>query len=80
MATSRVIIYTTEYCPYCHAAIKLLKSKGVNFQEINVSDNDELRHKLVQMSGGRETVPQIFVDGKSIGGYNELVAFYASEK
>lgn len=72
----KVVIYVTEYCPYCHAAKKFLKSKGVTFEEIDVSDNDELREKLVKMSGGRETVPQIFADGKPIGGYDELVAFY----
>ena len=77
---AKVTIYTTEYCPYCIAAKRLLTSKRVKFEEIDVSDNDELRDKLVQMSGGRETVPQIFVDGKCIGGYDELVEYYKSGK
>ena len=76
----KVVIYTTNYCPYCTAAKKLLKSKKISFQEIDLTNDDAMREKLVQMSGGRETVPQIFIDGKSIGGYNELVAFYASGK
>ncbi len=77
---SRVVVYTTEYCPYCHAAKKFLTAKGVQFQEIDVSSDEKMRLKLIQMTGGRETVPQIFVDGKSIGGYDDLVALYASGK
>ena len=75
----KVEIYTTGYCPYCHAAKEFLKSKKVSFTEIDASD-DEVRRKLVEMSGGRETVPQIFADGKSIGGYDELVEYYRSGK
>ena len=75
---AHVVIYTTPYCPYCVAAKKLLTSKKVAFEEIDVSDDDALRAKLVKMSGGRETVPQIFADGKSIGGYDELARLYAS--
>lgn len=70
-----VLVYTTEYCPYCHAAKKFLKSKNVAFKEIDASD-DEVRAMLVKKTGGRETVPQIFADGKLIGGYDDLVAFY----
>lgn len=67
-----VVIYTTDYCPYCHAAKKLLASKKIIYKEIDVTGNDALRDKLVEMTGGRQTVPQIFIDGKSIGGYEEL--------
>lgn len=77
---SKVTIYTTNYCPYCHAAKSLLTSKNVKFEEIDVTDDDALREKLVKMSGGRETVPQIFADGKNIGGYTELVAYFQSGK
>lgn len=70
-----IIIYTTPYCPYCRMAKDLLRQKGAAFKEIDVSEDDAMREKLVQMSGGRETVPQIFVDGKSIGGYDELAEF-----
>ncbi len=76
---SKVVIYTTGYCPYCKMAKDLLRSKGVTFQEIDVSDDDATREKLVQMSG-RETVPQVFADGRPIGGYGELVRFFASGK
>ena len=71
-----VVVYTTPYCPYCRMAKDLLHQKGVAFKEIDVAEDDAMREKLVQMSGGRETVPQIFVDGKSIGGYDELAEFY----
>lgn len=79
MAT-KVEIYTTDYCPYCRAAKDLLKSKGVSFVEIDVSSDDAMREKLVKMSGGQETVPQIFADGQHIGGYTDLAAYYRSGK
>ena len=75
---NEIIIYTTQYCPYCHSAIRFLKSKNVSFKEIDVSDDDAMRQKLVEMSGGKETVPQIFVNEKPIGGYIELVEYYDS--
>ncbi len=71
-----VTVYTTRYCPYCHAATALLRSKGVAFKEIDVTDDDQMREKLVAMSGGRQTVPVIFMDGKCIGGYDELAELY----
>lgn len=74
----KVIVYTTPYCSYCIAAKKLLKLKNVSFDEVDVSRDDAMRERLVEMSGGRETVPQIFVEGRSLGGYDELVAFYNS--
>ena len=74
----KVIIYTTNYCPFCSAAKKFLVSKNVPFEEIDVTGDDEMRRRLVEMSGGRETVPQIFADGQAIGGYEDLVEFYRS--
>ncbi len=71
----KVVIYTTNSCPYCHAAKEFLKSKKVEFENIDVSHDDAMREKLVQMSG-QETVPQIFSGGKSIGGYQDLVRYY----
>ncbi len=77
--TKKVEIYTTGYCPFCHSAKYFLKSKKIEFTEIDVTD-DAMRRKLVKMTGGRETVPQIFADGKLIGGYDDLVRFYQSGK
>jgi glutaredoxin 3 len=71
-----VIIYTTRSCPYCHAAKDFFGAKKVSFKEVDVSQDATMRQKLVEMTGGRQTVPQIFIDGKSIGGYDELVKFF----
>jgi glutaredoxin 3 len=67
-----VQIYTTNYCPYCTRAKALLARKGVRFEEIDVTNDPELREKMVRLAGGRRTVPEIFVDGKLVGGYDEL--------
>ncbi|CAM2070692.1 glutaredoxin 3 [Sulfidibacter corallicola] len=69
---AEVVIYTTPWCPYCIRAKHLLNKKGVAFRDVNVSFDREMRQKLVQMSGGRTTVPQIFINGQSIGGSDEL--------
>jgi len=74
---AKVEVYTTSYCPYCTRAKSLLKSKGVAFEEIDVSGDDALREKMIEMSGGRRTVPEIFINGKIIGGYDELRALEA---
>jgi glutaredoxin 3 len=55
-------------------AKSLLKRKGVAFEEIDVSDDYALREKMIELSGGRRTVPEIFINGKIIGGYDELRA------
>jgi len=78
--TKDVVVYSTDYCPFCRAAKDFLTAKKVKFREIDVSDDAAARDKLVEMSGGRTTVPQIFVDGESIGGYDDLVALYRSGK
>lgn len=65
-------IYTTTYCTYCTKAKNFLSEKGIAFQEIDVTNNPEKRTWL-QEATGRNTVPQIFIQGKSIGGYTDLV-------
>ncbi len=64
-------IYTTSYCPFCVAAKDLLKSKGMEFEEIDVENDPDLREKLSQEHDYR-TVPMIFIDGEFIGGFSEL--------
>ena len=71
---AKVELYTTTFCPFCVRAKSLLKSKGVAFEEIDVTDDAELRQKMVELSGGRRTVPEIFINGKIVGGYDELKA------
>ncbi|MDG2305999.1 MAG: glutaredoxin 3 [Candidatus Binatia bacterium] len=70
---SAVKIYTTPYCPYCHAAKDLLAEKGVAFTEVDVAGDFEERARLADVTGQR-TVPQIFIGDESIGGYDELAA------
>jgi glutaredoxin 3 len=74
---ARVQVYTTQTCPYCIRAKALLGKREVPFEEIDVSRDDEKRAWLVSASGMR-TVPQIFIDGKPIGGSDELHALDAS--
>ncbi|NCO58349.1 MAG: glutaredoxin 3 [Nitrospirae bacterium CG18_big_fil_WC_8_21_14_2_50_70_55] len=69
---STVEIYTTRTCPYCRRAKALLEKKGVAYREIDVSDDEPLRAAMVERAGGRRTVPQIFIDGQSIGGSDDL--------
>ncbi len=64
-------VYSTPYCPYCVQAKMLLERKNLAFNEIDVSGNHELRLELVAKTR-RTTVPQIFIDGQSIGGFEEL--------
>jgi glutaredoxin 3 len=71
---AKIVIYTTQVCPYCVQAKRLLKKKGVAFEEVDVSRDAELRRSMVQRSGGRLTVPQIFVDGDHIGDCDEIYA------
>ena len=71
---AKVEVYTTSYCPYCIRAKSLLKGKGVAFEEIDVSGDAALREKMIELSGGRRTVPEIFINGRIIGGYDELRA------
>lgn len=70
---SKVEIYTTPTCPYCHAAKALFGDKGVGYEEITVLDPD-LREKMTQRAHGRRTVPQIFVGDTHVGGYDDLAA------
>jgi glutaredoxin 3 len=77
---AKVEIYTTTYCPFCMRAKSLLKSKGVAFDEIDVTDDDELRAKMIELSGGRRTVPEIFINGKIVGGFDELKALDVAGK
>ena len=68
----QVEIYTTPTCGYCAMAKRLLARKGIAYTEYDVAMNPELRGEMVARSGGGRTVPQIFIDGASIGGCDEL--------
>ena len=66
-----ITVYTTQNCFYCRKAKDLLASKGVSYEEIDVSDDAD-RARMVERAGGRRTVPQIFFDDEHIGGYVDL--------
>lgn len=72
MAT--VEIYTTPMCPYCHRAKRLLANKGVAFVEIDLWQEPARRDEMIDRAQGRRTVPQIFVDGRGLGGSDDLYA------
>jgi len=71
---AKVEIYTSMLCGYCHAAKRLLKDRGAEFIEYDVGSDYEKRAKMAERSGGRTTVPQIFIDGTHVGGCDELYA------
>jgi len=74
MATHTVEIYTTPYCPYCVRAKALLEKKGVDYSETDVSEDPRLRDAMTKRAGGSYTVPQIFIDGRHVGGCDDLHA------
>jgi glutaredoxin 3 len=74
----RIVVYSTPFCGYCGAAKRLLANKGVEVTEIDVMFDPEQRRKMMEMSGGRRTVPQIFIDGRHIGGFDDLSALDAT--
>ena len=69
---STVELYTTPICPYCLAAKDLLRRKGVAFTEFNVMGDAKKREEMVARSGGRMTVPQIFIGATHVGGCDDL--------
>ncbi|KRW95330.1 glutaredoxin 3 [Paracoccus sp. MKU1] len=71
---AKVEIYTTPTCPYCTAAKSLLRKKGIAYEETDVSRDPQLRAAMTQRAGGRRTVPQIFIDGRHVGGSDDLHA------
>ncbi|WP_386071231.1 glutaredoxin 3 [Tahibacter sp. UC22_41] len=70
----RIEMYTTAICPYCVAAKNVLKSKGLEYQEIRIDTDPAQRDEMLRRSGGRRTVPQIFINDQLVGGHDDLVA------
>jgi glutaredoxin 3 len=73
VVNAEVLIYTTGYCPYCQMAKQLLSRKKARFEEIDVEDRPDLRSWLLSASGQR-TVPQVFINGQSVGGFTDISA------
>lgn len=68
-----ITVYTASYCPYCVRAKDLLTQKKLSFKEIDVTNPDD-RMEMMEKSGGRKTIPQIFIGDKHIGGFDDLYA------
>lgn len=77
---TRVVIYTKDWCGYCTAAKQLLGKLGYQYQEIDVTGDLEQYKQMRERAGGRSTVPQIFMDDVSIGGFNELSSLFREKR
>jgi glutaredoxin 3 len=71
---AEVVMYSTGNCPYCVRAKSLLQKKGVTWKELRVDENPELRPEMESRSGGRRTVPQIFIGDVHVGGFDDMCA------
>lgn len=70
----KIEIYTQPWCPFCERAVHILSTKGATFTEINAPNGSAEREEAVRRSGGRTTVPQIFIGERHVGGCDDLVA------
>ncbi len=70
----KITIYTSMLCPYCHLAKELLRKKGVNYDEIDVTGRPDVRSQMTTLAGGRVTVPQIFIGELHVGGCDDIHA------
>lgn len=77
---NKVVVYTKDYCPYCVKAKNLLKKKEVEFEEIDITHDINLQQEMFAKTEGRRTVPQIFINDKSVGGCDDLYALDAAGK
>ena len=69
---AQIEIYTKSTCSFCHAAKKLLKSKNLSFIETDILQKPNKRPEMIKRAGGRTTVPQIFINGSHVGGFDDL--------
>lgn len=78
---AKIEIYTWSMCPFCHAALDLLNSKGIEFKEICIDGDEAAREEMAKKTkDNRKSVPQVFIDGVSIGGYDELSSLEHTNK
>ena len=77
---AKVVLYTTAFCGYCARAKALLESKGVDYEEIDVTFSPDKRAEMKARANGRSTVPQIWIDGQHVGGSDDLYALDAAGK
>ena len=74
-----VVIYTSKICPYCVRAKKMLNDRDIPYKEIKI-DSAQLMEEMLTRSGGRKTVPQIFIDDKHIGGSDDLYEYFKNSE
>ena len=72
----KILIYSSNFCPYCIAAKRLLENLNLNYKEKVVDDQPSLRKEMNDISNGKKTVPQIFIGDKHVGGYDDLKLVY----
>lgn len=77
---AKIEIYTRTTCPYCIRAKQLLENKGQKWEEIDLEISPERTEEMLERSGGRKTVPEIFIDGTLIGGFDDLAALETEGK
>ncbi|WP_440053988.1 glutaredoxin 3 [Pseudoalteromonas sp. T1lg65] len=77
---SQVVLYTKDYCPFCHRAKALLDAKGVTYTEYDIGAKPELREEMIAKANGGHTVPQIFIDDHHVGGCDDMMALEAQGK
>lgn len=70
----KIEIYTKATCGFCRRALMMLEERDADFEEFPVDREPELRERMIERAGGRTTVPQIFIDGDHVGGYDEFRA------
>ncbi len=75
-----ITVYSGPNCPYCQRAKMLLQKKGAKFEEIDVKADPSKRDEMLQKSGGKQTIPQIFINGQHIGGCDDLYALDSAGK
>lgn len=77
---AKVEIYTKAFCPYCTRALRLLGDKNVAFEEYDITMGGPKRAEMIERAGGRTTVPQVFIDGRHIGGSDDMAALERAGK
>lgn len=73
-ASGEIVMYSTAWCGYCQRARNLLERKGAEIREIKIDEDATERTVMLERSGGRRTVPQIFIGERHVGGYDDLAA------
>ena len=76
----KILIYSSMLCPYCFAAKTLLKKLNLKFEEVLVDNNSKMKKRMIELSDGRTSVPQIFFGENHVGGYDDLKRYYEEGK